>query len=248
MLVLAWTLAGFFAALSLIIVVRGRNTRSRSGADPTPPESRGSTEPDRGHPDPGPALRGMSRYLTTAVLKPLEKGLEEGDLRGRVEDAVDALEDLAFHAQGTAEAGATRHNLIALIQDVTREYTRDSGIPVKFAGPGTPIHSMLAAEGFKDAIYLLLGNAGRFGGGRTVEVMVEEEGLRVGIAIRDRGSGFSDEALRRAFEPFWTTEPDALGMGLPHARRLIEKYDGRIRVGNRDGGGGEVVVSLSIVP
>jgi signal transduction histidine kinase len=245
---IAWILAGLFAALSLVLAVRGRKIGSRSQAHLDPREAGGSAGLDRGDPDPEPALRGMSRYLTAAVLQPLERGLDDGDLRGCVEDAVDALEDLAFHARAAPEADATRQNLIALIQDVTREYTRDSGIPVKCTGPGRPIHSRLSAEQFKDAFYLLLANAGRFGGGRTIDVVVEEEGRRVRIAIRDRGSGFRDEALRRAFEPFWTTEPDALGMGLTYARRLLEAHDGEIRVGNRDGGGGEVVASLSIEP
>lgn len=239
---IGWVLAGLFAGLSVYLAFR----RPR-GLPPEPVDERASTTTgkDRAGEDPDDlVLHGMARYLGTAVLSPLEDSLRKGDTRGAVEDAVDALRDLAFHAQVETESAADRENLISVIQEVTREYTLETGTAIKFIGPNRPVDVVLAAEPFKDALFLLLANAGHFGGGQTVEVTVEEKGNQAEIRIRDQGPGFSEEALLKAFEPFWTTESDALGLGLFQARKLLEGQGVAVDVGNSDGGGGEVVVSL----
>jgi C4-dicarboxylate-specific signal transduction histidine kinase len=61
----------------------------------------------------------------------------------------------------------------------------------------------------------------------------------------DRGPGFSQDALVRAFDPFWSSEGDALGLGLPHARRLLAAQGALLSVANRAGGGGEATITLS---
>ncbi len=245
--VIAWILAAGFGVLSLFLALRARG---RSG--PADVGSRTQPLQEQPHKDAtsqreesaDQALRGMARYLKAAVLEPLEKGLETGELRRPVEDAVDALKDLAFHASSVPEGTPSRENLVSVIQAVTREFTLETGTPVKFRGPDTPVPVVVAAERFKDGLYLLLANAGHFGGGQTVEVSVEAEGDPIRVRIGDRGSGFSEEAIRKAFEPFWTTESDALGLGLPRAKRILERQGAAIAVGNRPAGGGEVVVSL----
>jgi hypothetical protein len=67
-----------------------------------------------------------------------------------------------------------RENLMPAIQGVTREYTLETGTPVKFSGPDRPVYARLATERFRDALFLLLGNAGHCGGGQTIEVAVED--------------------------------------------------------------------------
>jgi signal transduction histidine kinase len=48
------------------------------------------------------------------------------------------------------------------------------------------------------------------------------------VAVRDSGSGLSKDHLSRLFEPYYTTKPDGLGMGLPICRSIIEAHGGRI--------------------
>ncbi|MEX0935935.1 MAG: HAMP domain-containing sensor histidine kinase, partial [Gemmatimonadota bacterium] len=151
------------------------------------------------------ALHGLFRYLDSAVLRPLEEALSRDLSSLEVRNAVDALQDLGFYAEGVATGPRRRENLQSVLQSVTREFALDTGTPVKFSGPDTPIPVSLAAEPFKDALFLLLANAERFGGGGTIEVVVEQGGEEVEVQIRDRGPGFTEEALKRAFEPFWTS-------------------------------------------
>jgi C4-dicarboxylate-specific signal transduction histidine kinase len=53
-----------------------------------------------------------------------------------------------------------------------------------------------------------------------------EEGVRV--AVRDTGPGLSAENLQRLFEPFYTTKPNGMGMGLSICQSIIEDHGGRL--------------------
>lgn len=191
----------------------------------------------------------VADYMEASIAEPLREGIAgEGRLlREKAHQVVEAVEDVAFFVEEVSH-DLTVHDLTKTLQELTREYTSDYGVPVSLKAAGEPIRARLAPEAFKDAIFLVLVNAGRFGGGAPVEVTLAEDGGRARIRIADRGPGFSREALQRAMDPFFTTERGALGLGLSHARELIAGLGGEIWLRNREEGGGEVEISIPRVP
>jgi two-component system, NtrC family, sensor histidine kinase HydH len=64
------------------------------------------------------------------------------------------------------------------------------------------------------------------------------------VSIQDSGPGMSGEQLARAFKPFHTTKAKGLGIGLPLARRIVERFGGSISLASKPGGGTTVDVVL----
>jgi signal transduction histidine kinase len=66
-------------------------------------------------------------------------------------------------------------------------------------------------------------------GRRELGVSTERDGSnRVLIAVRDSGVGLNPENLEHLFDPFYTTKPDGMGMGLAISRSIIEAHGGRL--------------------
>jgi PAS domain S-box-containing protein len=61
---------------------------------------------------------------------------------------------------------------------------------------------------------------------------IEQEG--VCVAVRDTGHGLRPESLPCLFEPFYTTKPDGMGMGLSISRSIIEAHGGRLWATGRE--------------
>ena len=63
---------------------------------------------------------------------------------------------------------------------------------------------------------------------RRVVVRTRASGSSAEAMVRDRGCGVSAEARPHLFEPFYTTKPAGLGMGLSISRSIAESHGGRI--------------------
>lgn len=57
------------------------------------------------------------------------------------------------------------------------------------------------------------------------------------IQIGDRGPGVPEASQEQVFNPFFSTKPDGLGLGLNICRTIVEAHGGHLKVANRKDGG-----------
>ena len=64
---------------------------------------------------------------------------------------------------------------------------------------------------------------------RELLIRTEQDGSGgVRVAVEDSGPGLQPETSDRLFEPFYTTKPAGMGMGLSICRSIIEAHGGRV--------------------
>jgi signal transduction histidine kinase len=82
--------------------------------------------------------------------------------------------------------------------------------------------------------------------GGTIEVRTWYKGGSVLVSIRDDGPGMSNEISDMIFEPFFTTKARGTGLGLSLVRRVVENYDGEIRVKSGPGEGTTFEIEIPV--
>jgi signal transduction histidine kinase len=87
---------------------------------------------------------------------------------------------------------------------------------------------------------------------RTVAIRAratgDGDGAGVDVSVRDSGPGLRDEVRARAFDPFYTTKPTGLGMGLAICRSIVEQHGGRLLARNNTEGGATFGFHLPAAP
>src|SRR5215471_3409583 len=94
----------------------------------------------------------------------------------------------------------------------------------------------------------LLKNAAESGSPpEAISVGLKEQTGGVVIEVADRGSGLSEEVLRDALLPFYSTKPTGTGLGLTVCREILDAHGGRLSLANRSGGGAVVTCGYRVL-
>jgi signal transduction histidine kinase len=106
--------------------------------------------------------------------------------------------------------------------------------------PSLPCISLAPLE-VRQVIINLIGNASLAmsetpAAERRILILTRASGNFVQLHARDHGHGIALEHLDRIFEPFHTTRPNGLGMGLSICRRVAEAHGGTLRAANHESG------------
>jgi len=118
--------------------------------------------------------------------------------------------------------------------------------------PRVRVGSAPQAEGWFDAAQMqqtlinLLKNASEAGPDEPhveLSVDVTSDGASI-FTVADRGSGMTDEVLRNALVPFFSTKEKGTGLGLALCREIVEAHRGKLRLARRAGGGMEITCWL----
>ena len=79
---------------------------------------------------------------------------------------------------------------------------------------------------------------------RNVALRARPAGAAVEVTVSDNGHGIAADHLPRVFEPFFTSKPHGLGMGLAISRSIVEQHGGRLCAENSPGGGAAFTFTL----
>jgi len=163
----------------------------------------------------------------------------------RVDSLNDIVQDLLVFAR-PREPQLSPVSIAELLESTAALVRKDPayaslGVTVSGARPVLPID----AEQMRTVFLNLLLNAAQASGpsGR-VAVTIAADDLAATIAIADDGPGIPPDVRPKVFEPFFTTKHRGTGLGLPTARRVVERHRGSIDIDCPDSGGTVVTVTL----
>ena len=72
---------------------------------------------------------------------------------------------------------------------------------------------------------------------RELAIATSHRSEEVEVTVSDCGTGVDAAGLKRMFEPFYTTKPEGMGMGLPISSEIVRAHGGRLWAENNPGGG-----------
>jgi signal transduction histidine kinase len=73
--------------------------------------------------------------------------------------------------------------------------------------------------------------------GGAVTVKTRADGGMAEVAVIDRGSGIRPENRNNIFNPFFTTKPSGVGLGLAIVAKIVDEHGGKITVESEPGKG-----------
>ena len=186
------------------------------------------------------SIRNAAFYLRRKAVGPAPIG-EQDPRIPRFIDLIDAEaaaveKSLAGRLRAT-ESERQPIDLAALARQLVEAVTPPDQVEIRVA-PGEPAHVEGDGTRLGVALCCLLENAVEaLASPGIVRVEVERRG-GVSVAVLDDGPGLGDITPERALEPFFSTRPGHLGIGLNVARTIAALHGGTIEIGAAPSGRG----------
>jgi nitrogen fixation/metabolism regulation signal transduction histidine kinase len=169
--------------------------------------------------------------------------LQKPEMTPRLGEALDTIEERSAHLRGFIEGYAkfARLPLPAkkenrwdlLVEGLRPLYSFQVSGPL----PGRP--GQFDAGQMQQVLINLLKNAVE-SGGPPDEIALSIAEVPAGafeILVEDRGKGMTDEVMKNALLPFFSTKPSGSGLGLSLCREIVEAHGGALSIRPRAGGG-----------
>jgi two-component system nitrogen regulation sensor histidine kinase NtrY len=198
----------------------------------------------RVHADRGEPLGAVLQECTGAIL-------QQVTLLRRI-----AAEFSSFASSPTARRGSV--DVTALLREVVEPYRIGLSDRIRFEVdlpeglPPVHVDRTLISRALTNVVENALHAMPGQGALRILARYVPSPGLETGngavrISVSDTGVGMDQEALARAFEPYFSTKASGTGLGLPIAKRNVELSGGTIAVTSERDRGTRVDISLPVV-
>ena len=171
----------------------------------------------------------------------------------RLTNMVEELLEFSRIEDGRFTLSVEPLDLKAELEDAVYTYTeffRKEGIDLMYSdGPEEMIPISGDPERLRQVFCNLLDNAAKHGGaGKRIDVSVRQEGDDAVIRIRDYGHGAPEGELPYLKNKFYkgSSKARGSGIGLAVCEEIVTRHEGRLDVGNAEGGGFQVTIRLPV--
>ncbi|HSC28346.1 MAG TPA: ATP-binding protein [Vicinamibacterales bacterium] len=172
-----------------------------------------------------------------------------GDIVARLDSLNDIVHDLLVFAR-PREPNVSAVPIASLLEDTAALLRKDpahASIEVTISGDRPTIRA--DPEQLQTVFLNLLLNAAQASGrAGEIRVAIANGDRECRVSIADRGPGVPEDVRERIFEPFFTTKHRGTGLGLPTARRVVERHMGSLEFECPPQGGTVVTVTLPTGP
>lgn len=191
-------------------------------------------------------------------LELVEESLAEGRDAGQflqlatreLERAASIVSQLRDLNRPSKPGGREPTDVVILVDHVlalTRKQCQRQGVEVAWEAVDNLPLLMLVPDRIQQVFLNLVLNAVEAmpeGGRLEIRASSTDEPAGVRISFADSGKGIAADATSNLFEPFYTTKPDGLGLGLYVTHDIVEEHGGLIEVKSREGEGATFTVWL----
>jgi signal transduction histidine kinase len=166
--------------------------------------------------------------------------------RGEVERIARTIDRFSETIRPLAPRRA-RVGLAELLESTAAAFERESvskGVPIRIGVNPAGLEAYADRDLLAQALANLVRNS--LEATDRGEVRLSATGGRRSVLIRveDSGPGIPPADLEKVFEPFHSTKPDGLGVGLFLVRNIVQSHGGTIFAAARKGGGNLVTIEL----
>jgi two-component system, NtrC family, sensor histidine kinase HydH len=189
--------------------------------------------------NPLSTIRGSAEMLGRAVSAENEVAREVAGFISSEVDRANSLITRFLHFARPLELRADTADLAQTIDRTIANVEREiSGISIyKNYAPEIPPFRF-DAELMERVLYNLILNAAQASPeGGTVTVKTRAADGTAEISVIDRGAGIDGENLNKIFNPFFTTKPQGVGLGLAIVAKIVDEHGGKISVESETGRG-----------
>jgi two-component system sensor histidine kinase HydH len=195
-------------------------------------------------------IRGSAEMLTRSVSSENEVAREVAGFISSEVDRANSLITRFLHFARPLELRPDKADLTQTIDRAVANVERESpGIAIyKNYAPEIPPFSF-DAELMERVLYNLVLNAVQATApGGAVTVKTRAAAGMAEISVIDRGSGIDAKNLGAIFNPFFTTKPQGVGLGLAIVSKIVDEHGGKIAVESEPGKGSVFQVLLPMNP
>ncbi|MDQ2710921.1 MAG: ATP-binding protein [Acidobacteriota bacterium] len=187
-------------------------------------------------------IKASAEMLTRPAAKSQPEVMDE--MAGYISSEVDRMNGLVASFLDFArplQINPAEADLQSVVEDVVREQSelaRECGVTIRTEVRDRPFAFEFDRDLLRVALSNLIQNAIQASSPKqevSIEASIGDQDAL--ISIRDYGAGIQAQHLESIFNPFFTTKPKGVGLGLALVAKIIDEHGGRIQVSSELGKG-----------